>query len=322
MASIQKRGSEWLAEVRRRGIYKSKKFPTKAAALSWADEFERGITGDRSIVPGKSVGDAMKKYFEEVSPTKKGARWEKIRITRMLSDGLADIPLLHLNHTHIENWIKGRKVKPSSINRELNLISSILTKARVKWCWMVINPFDGLERPKDPPHRERIVTKGELSRIVETLGFKGTVITQRHYVAVAAMLAFETAMRLGEIYSLMWENVSIAHKYARLPDTKNGEARNVPLNDKAIELFNLLPKTADRVFPFNKEVAGKQYKGAMVTAEVKDATFHDLRHSALTWMADKVDMLTLAKIAGHKDPRNLLIYYNPKPSDIAGKLNG
>lgn len=38
-------------------------------------------------------------------------------------------------------------------------------------------------------------------------------------------------------------------------------------------------------------------------------------------MAGKVDMLTLARIAGHRDPRSLMVYYREQPNEIAEKLD-
>ncbi len=51
-----------------------------------------------------------------------------------------------------------------------------------------------------------------------------------------------------------------------------------------------------------------------------DITFHDTRHTAATWMAKKVDVITLCKIFGWTDPKMAMVYYNPKASDIADLL--
>ena len=49
-------------------------------------------------------------------------------------------------------------------------------------------------------------------------------------------------------------------------------------------------------------------------------TFHDTRHEACTRLARKLDVLDLAKMIGHRDPRSLMIYYNPTASEIAKRL--
>ncbi|MDP3893872.1 tyrosine-type recombinase/integrase, partial [Nocardioides sp.] len=50
-------------------------------------------------------------------------------------------------------------------------------------------------------------------------------------------------------------------------------------------------------------------------------TFHDSRHYAATYLARKVDMLTLCKILGWKDPKHALIYYNPTVSMISEMMS-
>ena len=55
-------------------------------------------------------------------------------------------------------------------------------------------------------------------------------------------------------------------------------------------------------------------------AGIEDLTFHDTRHEALTRLARKLDVLDLARMVGHRDPRSLMIYYNPTASEIAQRL--
>ena len=50
--------------------------------------------------------------------------------------------------------------------------------------------------------------------------------------------------------------------------------------------------------------------------------FHDSRREALTRMAKKVPVETLAKISGHRDLRILLnVYYNPDMAEVADLLD-
>lgn len=49
--------------------------------------------------------------------------------------------------------------------------------------------------------------------------------------------------------------------------------------------------------------------------------FHDLRHEAITRLAQRLDVLDLARMIGHRDLRSLQVYYNPTPAEIAGRLD-
>lgn len=320
MASIQKRGNKYVAEVRLKGKYRSKSFLLRAEAKEWAYEEEIRLGRSEGTVQGKTLGDAFKRYNNDVTPKKKGAKWEEVRLTKLGRDSIAKRPLSKLTCCDFEDWRdRQTNLKPSSINRELNLISAVLSHSR-KWKWLDSNPLTGFERPKDPPHRDRIITSEELARIVEALGYDGIVVNQRHKIAIAALLADETAMRQGELWGIHSEHIHWNERYVLLPETKNGESRKVPLSNKAIKLLRLLDN-GGKLFNFPQKSAGVIFLRAMQLAGVENATFHDLRHSATTRLAKKLDMLTLAKFIGHKDPRNLMRYFNPTPKDIADKLN-
>lgn len=52
-----------------------------------------------------------------------------------------------------------------------------------------------------------------------------------------------------------------------------------------------------------------------------DIHFHDTRREALSRLAKKLDVLTLAKLSGHRDTRILLnVYYQVKADDVADML--
>ena len=53
---------------------------------------------------------------------------------------------------------------------------------------------------------------------------------------------------------------------------------------------------------------------------IDDLHFHDLRHTAITRLASKLNILELARCVGHKDLRQLQVYFNMSAEDIAKKL--
>jgi integrase len=62
------------------------------------------------------------------------------------------------------------------------------------------------------------------------------------------------------------------------------------------------------------------FRRAKKRADIDNVHFHDARHTAATWMCNKVDVLTLCKIFGWKNTSQALTYYNPKAGDIAKRL--
>src|SRR5258708_32025089 len=98
MAYYRKRSGGWRAEVEKNGVRDSDTFPTKAQAVAWATKREAEImAGARGELPRKYVSDALKKYAEEVSPNKKGKRWEIIRIKKFERE---DRKSTRLNSSH------------------------------------------------------------------------------------------------------------------------------------------------------------------------------------------------------------------------------
>ena len=54
------------------------------------------------------------------------------------------------------------------------------------------------------------------------------------------VFAIENTMGRGEILSLTWENVNLEKRYVHLPDTKNGDSRNVLLSPEPTRLLSNL----------------------------------------------------------------------------------
>lgn len=322
MASIRKRGKRWTAEVRIKGRYLTDTFDSKLEAQSWAIAQEQAIGKHGGLVTGNTLKDAMERYKREVSPKKKGRRWEEIRLNKLMRDPLADIVLLSLTREDIQDWINRQTVGPASINRELIVISGVLKHCRT-WKWMVDNPMKDINRPKNPPPRDRLISDYERDRILLAIGYAEDrqVMDARQKLGIIFLLALETGMRWGEIWGLEWQNVHLKRKFLTLMDTKNGERRDVPLSQRAVELLQAVGSGQGQVFTGNPSSAATIFRRAVQLAGYDDIHFHDTRHSAVTRLARKLDVLDLARMIGHKDIRNLQIYYNATAEDIAGRLD-
>jgi integrase len=305
LASYRSTPYGWRAEVYRHGIRRSASaFRTKAAAVAWASRTEAEImAGVRGEVPNLTVADLLKRYREEVSPAKKGARWEAIRLTAWERDRLAQVRLRQLDAPHVAEWQQRRlqAVSSASVRRERNLLNNVFEIARKEWRWLRANPFTGVRRPKDGRARTRLASDEEITKLLAAASpALGRAIT----------LALESGMRAGEIAGL----TDVRGKVAYLADTKNGEAREVPLSLKAVEAWGggieLSAGSISALF-------------ARLCADlgIEGLTFHDLRHSACTRLADKLTMLELCKMMGWRDPRHAMIYYNKPTGDIAARLD-
>lgn len=357
MAYYRKRGKTWRVEVERNGIRESETFPSKGAAQAWAAKREAEIMdGDRASVPNLRMSDLFSRYAKEVSPAKKGAKWEKVRLDLLGRDRIAQVRLRDLSAAHLSDWQKRRleAVSGASVRRERNLLNNALEIARKEWGWLKVNPFERIRRPKDGAPKERVATDAEISSILENASIQ---------MARVIRFALETGMRASEIAHLAATDID--GQIAILRDTKNGTKREVPLSEKAIEILQSIPSQhlgSSEALPRNApdepchgetrngSVALRRGTGGGVTqvgreerlpvfgltagsisalfaryakeAKVDGLTFHCLRRTAATRLSERLTVLELCAMFGWKDPRIVVKhYYKADPEAIARKLN-
>ena len=310
------------------GKRKTATLANKQKARSWAREMEVELSKQTAeLAASISVADLFKRYADEISPQKKGGHWEIVRLNAFLRyETLCKIKLGNLEREDFEDWVEMRlsQVKPSSVNRELSLIGHCLTQAR-RWRYMTHNPLKDLERPKNPLPRDRRVSKEEEREICIALGYREGMSpkTKSHFAAIAFLFALETGMRAGEICLLCQALIDFDKAVAHLPDTKNGHPRNVPLSSRAITLLKLLPVLDDNyapIFQSKPKAMGALFRKYLKRTTIENLTFHDSRHEAITRLAEKIEVLDLARMVGHRDIRQLMTYYNKSAADIAKQL--
>lgn len=130
-------------------------------------------------------------------------------------------------------------------------------------------------------------------------------------------------MRQGELLSLDWKHIDFTRRIAFLPFTKNGEARSVPLSPVALCVLTAMPtSTAGLVIPVSRMTLYKAFRRACQRAGISDLTFHDLRHEALSRLAERGDfsVLELAAVSGHKSLQVLKRYTHLQAEKLAMKL--
>lgn len=321
MATFRKLPSgSYRAEVSRQGIRKSKAFPTKAAAKDWAARQEYLILqGDETGGKG-TFGDAMDRYARERSPSKRGERWEIIRLAKLAKDPIAQIRMADLKPTDIAAWRDRRmgEVAPASVIREMQLLSSVLTVSAKEWGLIRANPASEVRKPTKPQPRNRLILPGEMDKLALVAGDDLTHATARAFHAFR--FAVETAMRAGEIVGLTWDRVDLGKRVAHLPLTKNGTARDVPLSSEAVRLLEALPRM-EPVFGLTSQQLDILWRKIRDKADITGLTFHDSRHEAITRLAKKLDVLALARMVGHRNLNQLQSYYNETAEELAKRLD-
>lgn len=324
MASYRKRGSRWYVEVRRRGIYRSGTFATKAAAKYWADEIEADIDSGRPIGE-HTLRQTLRTYADRVSPEKRGARWERLRLAAFERDmTFVDKAVDQVVPADIAGWrdCRLRDVAGSTIRREFNLLNSVFEVARREWGWVRVNPVADVSKPSNPEPRDQIISEAQAEEIMAAAGYwRGIEIrTTQHLTAAAFDLALETAMRAGEIRGLRGSHIYLEDRFVHLPRTKNGSRRDVPLSKGAVDILSALD--GDLPFPISAQTLDATFRRIRRNAGLDGLlTFHDTRATAITRLAKRLDIYELSRMTGHKDLKMLSRYYRETASEIARRLD-
>lgn len=124
----------------------------------------------------------------------------------------------------------------------------------------------------------------------------------------AFIVSVYTGMRWGEQFSLEWGQVDLKRKVIRLTKTKNGSARNVPLNSVALDALTqqreAVPHDAEKpVFPRPGPRSDCRwwFEPALIEAKISDYTWHNNRHTFCSWLAMAgVSTKEIQVLAGHK----------------------
>ena len=340
MATIKQReNGGWQAKIRRKGWpVQSRTFEQKADAEKWAraveHDMDQGVFTSASDAERTTLGELITRFAKEFAPHHYRAREDHKEAWRFqsarLSEMLGTYSLAAIDQKTVAKFrddrLAGRKrqaVSESTVRKELHLLSKILSFAETE-CGISLprgNPVEKIRKPREGRGRERRLTAEEW-KIVEAQCAK----SRNRHLLPAFTLAVETAMRQGELLSLRWENIDLKNRIALLLDPdkiKNAEPRAVPLSTRAADTLARLPRSIDgAVFPVERMTLYHAFTAACARAGVTDYTWHDLRHEALSRLAERGDfsVLELAAVSGHKTLQMLKKYTHMQASKLAEKL--
>lgn len=326
MASIRQRDGKWQVRVRRKGFADEvKTFNTRTDAERWSrsveTEMDRGSFISRSEAEANTLADIIERYITDVCPTQRSGADAVIRLRATCRKTLAKLSMAALTPKAVAAYRDERlkQVKPATVIRELAFLSAIINHARREWDINITNPVALIRKPPSPQGRDRVLSPDEEARLLAELVPTGRINV---WLLPATILSLETGMRRGELTELQWSNVNLEAQTAHLPMTKNGTARTVPLSKKAVATLAALPRSIDgRVIPVKGITLHKALGKACIRAGIADFHWHDLRHTAITRLAQKLpNVIELAAVSGHRSLAMLKRYYHPSATDLARKL--
>lgn len=329
MASVTKVAKGYRAQVYVKGTRESQCFRTKREAETWAAAKEVALREAAAKPPGEqfTLLQALRKYGEEISPKKRGVRWELIRLKSFESH--PDLPINkmigEIGSDDLALWRDARSkvVGAGSVRRDFSLLADVLEIARREWKWISVNPARDVKRPPSPAHREVIISAGQIRRMLRTMNYTshGQCRSATQAVAVCFLVALRTGMRAGELTGLTWDRV--CGNFCKLPITKT-KAREVPFSAKVRRLIERMRGFDDLlVFGLKSQSLDALFRKYRERAGLSGFTFHDSRHTAATWIgkSGKLELLEFCRMFGWSNPRMAMVYFNATASDIAKRFD-
>lgn len=319
MATYEKRigksgKTTWRVRVRKQsGPWLTKSFPRKSDADEWARSIEHKLDVGEHVPSSearkRTLADAIDRYLSVTLPRAKHRKnaseqtrllnWWRAELGTKSLISITPAVLAEVRDRLINIKSRGKALTGSTINRRITALSAVLSVTVKEYGWLAKNPVANVTRLEDSKGRERFLSDTERLRLLaecETSDYTA--------LSTIVQLALATGARKGELIALQWTGVDLERRKVRFLDTKNGEARTVPLAPVAVTILkdwrsSRLPVGA--VFPNAKATLDRAWRTARDSAGLHDIRFHDLRHSAASYLAmSGASLMDIAAILGHK----------------------
>lgn len=327
MASIEKRTTSegqitYRVKIRLKGCPTvSASFSRKTDAKKWATDTEAEIRAGRYFKTAEAArhtfGEMIDRYLKNVMPRKSEKQrafqtaqleWWKAELGSITLDKLTPVIIVEKRDLLARTPVPGfeadgttpRKRSGASVNRHLAALSHVLTVAVNEWGLLDDNPMRKVSKLKESRGRVRFLSDDERQRLLAACAD-----SKSPYLYTLVVVALSTGARRGELLGLKWGDVDMERGTVVFLDTKNGERRSAPLAGLALEQIRELSKVRriddDRVFPISVSSLRWYFGKAVKEAAIDDFRYHDLRHSAASYLAmNGATLAEIAEVLGHK----------------------
>ena len=323
----------------------SKTFPTQNQAEQWAKCVEKNIEEILNIKPKKlrklspdkveELGGLVlfqrlgveiefltfKALVNQYMKQWTGKDENYIRRAGFWLTAFNDTPVKSIKPSHMEKvlskYATGKTEgygsnKPKSNNTLLRMkaVLSSIFQYGINKKFLDENPTDKVRIKAEPNQIERFLSDDERVRLLNACHESSW---DKMYLLV--LLAITTGMRKSELINLRWLDINFDKGLATLDTTKNGDKRINPIPAVALdelrkfrEIGNSLiffsPNNTEKSFDFRK-----QWYSSLKKAGITGFRFHDLRHTAASYLVMAGATLHEAgQILGHKSEQTTKRY--------------
>jgi len=326
MATIQTRttqgGMRYRVQVRLRGHPPvSASFERRTDARKWVQQTEAAIREGRYFptheAKRRTLADLVDRQLETVL-NKRPHDHERQRVLlgwwkKKLGDYTLDqcTPALiaeyrdRLLRENIGTKEAPRHRSPATANRHLSALSKAFSDAVREWHWLHDNPLRRVAKEQESQGRVRYLSDEERGALLDAC--RKSELPELYLIV---MLALTTGMRRGEILGMRWPDVDLERRQIILNKTKNHDRRSVPIVPEVLDLLREHGRVRrldnDLVFPPKGKRSGALWfdawwYSARDAAKIQDFRFHDLRHTAASYLAmSGATVPEIAAVLGHR----------------------
>lgn len=300
--------SRYRVRVRKNGVYKSKTFRVKSEADRWASETEGGVAlGAIRKASGKTVRDMIDRYCKEILPHKaKNSQTSQKGQLSWWKDQIGGLSLAEVKPLVIAKALDARHpCSNATIISYLAALQHVFEIAAKQWHWCEPNPVRTVRRPPRPQGRDKILENAERERLLFYCRLASCPVLE-----TIVIVALSTGARKSEIRFMRFAEYDHANGHVILNETKTRQRRKVRLFGEARrrmaalyeamtpeqEFFFHSPRNPSRPVDFRSA-----WEKALEEAGISDFHFHDLRHTAASFLAAQGASLDdIGEILGHK----------------------
>jgi len=325
--AVRKIRTSWWVDFRIGLVRHRKRSPenSKAGAQAYEAMLRQKLARGESIdavapQPELTFADFSKKWFEEyVIPNNKHQeqRMKAYILRKHLVPFFGKIPIGRIG-THQVEQFKARALKTWLARKTVNNQLAVLGKCiRTAYDWLRLSGMPPkIALLKCPPAQTDYLSADECELL---FGAADGVIRE------VILTALRTGMRQGELRALQWSSIdwenriiavwhSLNDRLKQLEPPKSNRTRLIPMDIDVYEMLFKRKKQTGYVFlnedngPFDSQRLLRRLEKVRIKAGLRHFTWHALRHSFGTQVADKSPLQVAQSLLGHSSIATTMRY--------------
>jgi integrase len=261
-----------------------------------------------------TVAELADRYLEHVRTYKRSHAIDERYLRNHLVPKYGKMHLDELEQTEVVDWLRSKVIggyAQATVNR-WQVILCHMYKLGKRWGVPGTdkNPLEGVQQLPCNNEKERYLTVDETRRLQKAVEASPNP-QLKHIVALLLLTG-----RKRELLDAQWEEFHLDRRSWRIPMSKSGKARFVPLPKAALDVLAQLPRWEGCPYVVPNPKTRKPFHSifnswnrARQQAGLSDVRVHDLRHSAASNMVNAGQSLyVVGSVLGHSQTRTTQRY--------------